>query len=71
MAKQKSYRWVVWAVAHTVDTLLLVFLLYMGITKGLFNWGPDWWYSVLTLVVFLIGGYIPKSYMRYLTGEST
>lgn len=44
---------IVKSVTTLTDTVIIIFLLWFGITNNLFNWGSDWWYSLLTLIVFL------------------
>lgn len=44
---------IVKSVTTLTDTVIIIFLLWFGITNNLFNWGADWWYSLLTLIVFL------------------
>ena len=53
-----THKWVVKSVAHATDTIMLIFLLWFGVTHNLFNWGPTWWYSLLTLFYALFAGYI-------------
>jgi hypothetical protein len=53
-----THKWVVKSTAIIMDNLLLVFLLWFGVTHNLFNWGTDWWYSLLTLLNALFTGYI-------------
>ena len=53
-----THKWVVKSVAHAMDTIMLIFLLGFGVTHNLFNWGPDWWYSLLTLFYAVFLGYI-------------
>ena len=53
-----THKWVVKSTAIVMDTLLSIFLIWLGITHNLFNWGPDWWYSLLTLLNVLFAGYI-------------
>ena len=44
---------IVKSVTTLTNTVIIIFLLWFGITNNLFNWGADWWYSLLTLIVFL------------------
>jgi hypothetical protein len=60
MANQQTHKWVVKSAAVIMDTLLLIFLIWLGVTHNMFNWGADWWYSLLTLLVALFCGDIPN-----------
>jgi hypothetical protein len=53
-----THKWVAKSTAIVMDTIMLIFLLWFGVTHNLFNWGPDWWYSLLTLLNVLFEGYI-------------
>ena len=54
----KTHKWVVQSIIIISDTTFLLFLLWFGITNNLFNWGADWWYSLLTLLWFIGCGYM-------------
>ena len=58
MNKYPTHKWVVVSVAVIMDTLLFGFLIYFGINNNLLNWGPDWWYSLYTLIQGLSIGYV-------------
>ena len=51
--KHTTHKWVVKITIVIMDTILLIFLIWFGITHSLFNWGTDWWYSLLTLLQIL------------------
>lgn len=59
-----THKWVVKSIMVVMDTLLLIFLLWVGITHNLFNWSSDWWYSLLTLYVVLSMGYTSNWYNK-------
>lgn len=50
-----GHRWVIKSVDMLASSALFAFLVYFGIVHNLFNWGPDWWYSLTTLLVWLPG----------------
>ena len=60
MTQYKTHKWAVKIADIVMSTLLLIFLLWFGVEHNMFNWGSDWWYSALTLIVLISGGYIPN-----------
>ena len=56
MNNKATHRRVVKITVVIMDTILLMFLIWFGITHNLFNWGADWWYSLLTLLQVLRSG---------------
>lgn len=53
-----THKWVVKSIIIISDTIFLLFLLWFGITNNLFNWGADWWYSLLTVWCFIWWGHM-------------
>lgn len=53
-----THKWIVKSFSLITDTILLIFLIWFGVTHNLFNFNGDWWYSLLTIYVFLFLGYI-------------
>ena len=48
-----GYNWVIMSVHAITSSALFAFMIYFGIVHNLFNWSGDWWYSLVTLLVWL------------------
>ena len=57
-SRMNTHKWVVKSFSLIMDTILLIFLIWLGITHNLFNFNGDWWYSLLTIYAVLSFGHI-------------
>ena len=64
MTNQHTHKWVVKSTIIVMDVLMSIFLIWFGVTHNLFNWGPDWWYSLFTLVQVIFAGYMYNWYNK-------